>query len=346
MGNLDVVETTGHLAAWRINDFANVRSGIVSKEFMIGKWYWQIEARQFETVRFTLKPKHVFSSTKRLPAPIASLITRVFCSRGPPKIFERESRDQEISYEKGFLIHISFAVHERTPITLSLEFLDLKMALAKDGESFSIWGEEYAGHNLLDGPMSRMLSQNLYTDIVINTTDGSIGAHRAVLAANSPVFDAMFSGNYKEKETSVVNISDMSIGACKAMLNFIYGKREKNNEFQAHRMELISAADKYDIAELKKACEASLCQDINPKNVFKSIKCASMYNLRDLKSTCLFYLVRMGMLFKLQEEYKTFLEDADRELIAEVFDAFVETRAHSELAAEFLKACVSAWKPT
>ncbi|KAI8012062.1 BTB/POZ domain-containing protein [Camellia lanceoleosa] len=123
-----------------------------------------------------------------------------------------------------------------------------------------------------------MLSEGIHTDIVINTSDGSIGAHRAVLAAQSPVFRSMFSHNLKEKELSTVNISDMSIEACQAFLNYIYGNIQQE-EFLSHRLGLLQAADKYDIVDLKEACHESLLEDIDTENVLERLQNASLYRL-------------------------------------------------------------------
>lgn len=163
-----------------------------------------------------------------------------------------------------------------------------------------------------------MLTEGIHTDIVINASDGSIGAHRAVLAARSPVFRSMFSHNLKEKELSTINIEDMSIDACQAFLNYLYGSI-KTEEFLTHRLVLLHAADKYDISDLKEACHESLVEDIDTKNVLERLQNASLYQLPKLKSSCLRYLVKFGKLFDIREDFNSFLQCADRDLITEVF---------------------------
>lgn len=163
-----------------------------------------------------------------------------------------------------------------------------------------------------------MLSENIHTDIIINASDGSIGAHRAVLASISPVFRSMFSHDLKEKELSTVNISDMSIEACQAFLNYIYGNIQ-HDEFLIHRLPLLRAADKYDIEDLKEACHESLLEDIDTKNVLERLQNASLYQLSKLKTACLRYLVKFGKIFDIRDDFNAFLQCADRDLIAEVF---------------------------
>lgn len=109
---------------------------------------------------------------------------------------------------------------------------------------------------------------------------GSIGAHHAILAARSPVFENRFAHDLKEKESSTINIDDISIDACKAVLSYIYiyGCLTPN-EFYTHRLALLRAADKYDIGDLKDACEENLLSDINCKNVLDRLQGASLYRL-------------------------------------------------------------------
>ncbi|KAG2644131.1 hypothetical protein PVAP13_2KG408500 [Panicum virgatum] len=104
------------------------------------------------------------------------------------------------------------------------------------------------------------LSRMLISDIVVVNAaggGGGIRAHCTVLAARSPVFAAMFSNGLRETRESAVDISDMSVGACRAFVGYLYGNL-REEEFIAHRSELLHAGDKYDVVELKRACEESL----------------------------------------------------------------------------------------
>nr|DAD43834.1 TPA_asm: hypothetical protein HUJ06_002064 [Nelumbo nucifera] len=56
----------------------------------------------------------------------------------------------------------------------------------------------------------------------------------------------------------------MSIEACQAFLNYIYGNIQQD-EFLTHRLALLRAGEKYDISDLKKACNESLLEDIDTK---------------------------------------------------------------------------------
>lgn len=141
--------------------------------------------------------------------------------------------------------------------------------------------------------------------------------HRAVLAARSPVFYSMLSHDLKEKDTSTINISDMSIEACKTLLSYIYSNGQYQ-DFLNIRFVLLKTADKYDISDLKDACEESLIEDIDTKNVLERLQSTSMYRLPKLKLSCIKYLVKFGKISDIREEFDAFMKYADRELVGEV----------------------------
>lgn len=194
-------------------------------------------------------------------------------------------------------------------------------------EPCSIWAEgvtkKEANATALES-LGRMLTERIHTDIIINASNGTAEAHRAILAARSPVFRSMFSHNLKEKELSTIDIPDMSIDACQAFLSYIYGNI-KHEEFLAHRLALLHAADKYDIADLKDACHKSLLEDIDTKNVLERLQNAFLYQLPELKSSCMRYLVKFGKIYDIRDELDSLIKCGDRDLIAEIFHEVLNT---------------------
>ena len=163
-----------------------------------------------------------------------------------------------------------------------------------------------------------MLSESIHTDIIISASNGSIGAHRAVLAASSPVFDSMFTHDLKEKELSVINIPDMCIEACQTFLSYLYSNNIQYQDFLSHRLSLLRAADKYDVTNLKDACQESFLEDIDSDNVLERLQIAVTYRLPRLKVSCFKYLVNFGKIFEIKEEFDAFIQSTDRELVSEV----------------------------
>ncbi|XP_043703017.1 BTB/POZ domain-containing protein At1g55760-like [Telopea speciosissima] len=317
------VETTSRLAQWKIENLASFTYR-KSDPFKIGNWNWHLAVEKNRTLSIKLYPE--ISNLTREKPPIASFIIRVLCSVGDRKaLIHPEITDKQIKNNDDFVWTIE------TPLTgkfiIDVEFLDLKAASPNGGEPCSIWAEGFIhkqSNAAALGSLGQMLTECIHTDITINASDGSIGAHRAVLAARSPVFRSMFAHDLKEKELSTINISDMSIDACLAFLNYIYGNIQ-HDQFLTHRLALLRAADKYDISDLKETCHESLLEDIDNKNVLERLQISSLYQLPKLKSSCMRYLVKFGKIFDIQDDFNSFLQCADRELIAEIFHEILAT---------------------
>nr|CAB3481799.1 unnamed protein product [Digitaria exilis] len=168
------------------------------------------------------------------------------------------------------------------------------------------------------GCLSRMLTESIHTDVIINTTDGVLKAHKAILAGCSPVFESMFVHDLKEKESSTIIINDMCLESCSALLGFIYGTIEQE-QFWKHRLSLLAAANKYGIGDIKDCCEESLLEDINSSNVLERLHVAWLYQLERLKKGCLAYLFVFGKIYDVKDEIHSFFHHADRELMLEMF---------------------------
>ncbi|KAJ4981979.1 hypothetical protein NE237_032816 [Protea cynaroides] len=317
------VETTSRLAQWKIENFASCTYR-KSDPFKIGNWNWHLSVEKNRILSIKLYPE--ISNLTREQPPIASFIIRVLCSVGDRKALVHPGiTDKPLKNNDDFVWMIG------TPLTgkfiIDVEFLDLKAASPTGDEPYSIWGQGFIQKELnaaAIATLGRMLSESIHRDITINASDGSIGAHRAVLAARSPVFFSMFSHDLKEKELSTVNIPDMSIEVGQAFLSYIYGNIQ-HDQFFPHRLALLRAADKYDISDLKEACHESLLEDIDNKNVLERLHNASLYQLPKLERSCMRYLVKFGKIFDIQDDFNSFLQWADRELIAEIFHEILAT---------------------
>ena len=115
-----------------------------------------------------------------------------------------------------------------------------------------------------------------------------------------------------------IHIDDMSRESCMALLSYLYGNITQE-DFWKHRLALLGAANKYDITDLKAACEESLMEDINSGNVLERLQEAWLYQLEKLKKGCLMYLFDFGKIYDVREEISGFFRQADRELMLEMF---------------------------
>jgi speckle-type POZ protein len=119
-----------------------------------------------------------------------------------------------------------------------------------------------------------------YADFVFKVNNVRIPAHRVILAARSPVFAAMFQNDMLENRTNEAEITDVTLDAFKALLRFIYtGHCQVGNWAE----ELLVAANKYDIQDLKKLCAKELGKKLTVDNAVRLLVLSDLHQAEDLK---------------------------------------------------------------
>ncbi|KAL5558266.1 hypothetical protein UlMin_034477 [Ulmus minor] len=311
------VETISRLAQWRIENFGPC-SFKKSDLFRVGLWNWHlsVEKNRYMYIRLFPEPSRV---SKEQP-PIARFILRVSNTGSGRKLYISPIHERLLRTSEDFVWPVDSTLVGR--FIIDVEFLDLKICPLNGGEASSIWPIDGTMQSVSSRStlrcLSRMLDEAIHADLTIKTADGTLRAHKAILSASSPVFQSMFHHNLVEKESSTIRIEDMSMDSCVALLSYLYGSI-KPEDFWKHRLALLGAANKYDIVDLKDACEESLMEDINSGNVLERLQEAWLYQLNKLKKGCLTYLFEFGKIYDVRDEIKDMFKQADRELMLEMF---------------------------
>ncbi|EAZ07695.1 hypothetical protein OsI_29952 [Oryza sativa Indica Group] len=136
-------------------------------------------------------------------------------------------------------------------------------------------------------------------DVALVVGGETFRAHRAVLAARSPVFKAALFGSMAEATAPSVALRDMDPAAFRAVLHFIYTDALPDDidelaGFSPVDMfqHLLAAAERYELGGLKLLSTKKLLDNVTPENVAGIIVCAETYGCPDLKKKCLDYLAR------------------------------------------------------
>ena len=94
----------------------------------------------------------------------------------------------------------------------------------------------------LSEDLSTLFETQKFSDVTLCVGGKEFSVHKAILAARSPVFAAMFEHEMEEKKQNRVDITDMDPEVLREMLRFIYtGKTPFLDKLDA---ELLAAADK------------------------------------------------------------------------------------------------------
>jgi speckle-type POZ protein len=133
--------------------------------------------------------------------------------------------------------------------------------------------------------------------LLLGSTDGSdvsfvvggerFAAHRAVLAARSPVFKAQFFGSMAEATMSSITLHGITAATFKAMLRFVYTDACPEEAPSEAFHDLLAAADRFQLDRLKILCASKLWNNVSVDTVSATLICAEIYNCPQLKRKCI-----------------------------------------------------------
>ncbi|XP_065223723.1 speckle-type POZ protein-like isoform X2 [Planococcus citri] len=133
-----------------------------------------------------------------------------------------------------------------------------------------------------------MFENPKYSDVVFRTNGSEYPAHKAILAASSPIFAAILqrkdTRNGKNRKIRI-NVTHMNEEVFRAMLQYIYTGKCDNVDQLADR--LFVAATKYGLDGLRKICEQSLCKTLSAEKAEDMFVFAKKHHANELKSRAL-----------------------------------------------------------
>lgn len=136
--------------------------------------------------------------------------------------------------------------------------------------------------------LSAMLSDpqlHSLCDVVLVVQDERFMAHRAVLAAASCVFKAMFTNCMKERDAHEIVLSCVSKHAWRMVMQYIYNA-QVNLDNNDDALVLLSTARMYQLERLESFVEMFLVQRVQVTNALLLMEAAERYDLQRLRDAC------------------------------------------------------------
>ncbi|CAO2207334.1 unnamed protein product [Urochloa humidicola] len=139
--------------------------------------------------------------------------------------------------------------------------------------------------------LGRLLDSGDGSDVSFVVDGETFPAHRAVLAARSPVFKAQLLGSMAEAAMPSITLHDVSPATFRIMVRFIYTDALPRDEELGDSptemlQDLLAMADLYALERLKILCARKLRDGLAVDTVAATLASAEMFNCAELKSRC------------------------------------------------------------
>jgi len=171
---------------------------------------------------------------------------------------------------------------------------------------------------------SKLTSDRELSDVELRCQERSFPCHKIVLASQSPVLEAMFLRDFKEKRSNVITLSGVDPCILEALLSFMYTRHCPDLSVE-DLCQLLVAADMYQVSELKRDCAVLLMKRIHLENVIGTLQVAETIGEKDfLKATVNYFQLRkyfcpkydhlrgkLNKLFNVHSNLKSVFEEND-----------------------------------
>lgn len=138
--------------------------------------------------------------------------------------------------------------------------------------------------------LSSLLDNTSTYDITFKTSNGSVSGHRVVIAAGSPVLNAMLYGGLKESTENEITLPSIDAETFKALVSFIY--TGKINIDPENCYKILDASNYFNISVLLDRCVNFIETLLNSENVCTIAVFASDKIIDSLLKICNDYMMR------------------------------------------------------
>lgn len=171
------------------------------------------------------------------------------------------------------------------------------------------------GHTL-DQDLKALLVTNKNADMCLWLDNRTVqmNCHRCILAARSPVFQAMLSHDTAERASGEVCLEEDSV-VVKIFLDFLYTDScddETMNDYGTH---LLAMGCKYQVPLLVSLCESYFAKSVNCDNVISLYLLADLYCLERLAKVANEFIRRNYEMIETKEDYRNLSDQLKSDIV-------------------------------
>ena len=132
--------------------------------------------------------------------------------------------------------------------------------------------------------LDELRDRKLLCDVHLVAEDATFPAHRVILAAASPYFQAMFTGGFKENELNEIVLKDTSSKGLKCILDAIYSAELLLSEKDVS--DVLPVASHFQLNEVVDFCERFLYGNVTVQNCLSFLSVAEKFDLQEAVEKC------------------------------------------------------------
>ncbi|EDO49374.1 predicted protein [Nematostella vectensis] len=174
--------------------------------------------------------------------------------------------------------------------------------------------------------LNELRSEEKLCDVTLVVKDRSLVSHRVVLAAASPYFNAMFTGDMLESRLQKVTLHGIEFAALEELINFCYtGRTEIHVE---NVQSLMCASSLLQLSNVKQACVEFLHRALHPANCLGIRSFADTFCCGDLVQAADVFALKNFSEVSQSEEFQALAPD---EVVALISSEELNVRAEEEV---------------
>ncbi len=129
--------------------------------------------------------------------------------------------------------------------------------------------------------LAALQEEGTLCDVELKAEQQTIPAHKAVLAAATPYFAAMFTGKFKERKSRVITVKDVTFTGLKNVVDCIYTTEIKINAENIG--DILPAAHLLQMTDIVEECKDWMSRKITKNNCFKFLQLAEKYGIETVE---------------------------------------------------------------
>ena len=156
----------------------------------------------------------------------------------------------------------------------------------------------------------KMFENKEFCDLEIDCGGKVFSCHQNILSARSPVFSTMLKIEMKESDSGKVSIEDINQETMFEMLYFIYTGLVNDSALTetSDVVELLFAADKYQLDTLKDICQDKLRSILDAENAIEFLILGEKYQAAKLKDSAMMEIVHLMPKIADTEDYQKLVD--------------------------------------